>query len=106
MADLTAHADVTFGGTATGNVSFVTWETTARGQIQAKLEEVVGLLDRSDLLARPHRLAGQTEDYAGPTEYPQAPQDEQTGRLKATGALASGIYWSARSSAHSHSNSP
>jgi hypothetical protein len=51
MADVTAHADVTFGGTATGNVSFVTWETTARGQIQAKLEVVVGLLDRSDLLA-------------------------------------------------------
>lgn len=51
MAHVTAHTDVTFGGTATGNVSFVTWETTARGQIQEKLEEVVGLLDRSDLLA-------------------------------------------------------
>ncbi|MGO9660606.1 MAG: hypothetical protein ACLQVK_01050 [Acidimicrobiales bacterium] len=46
-----AHAAVTFTGTAGGTVTTVTWETAARGHIQARLEEVVQFLDRSDLLA-------------------------------------------------------
>ena len=40
MADVTAHADVTFGGTATGNVSFVTWETTAGVKFRQNLKRL------------------------------------------------------------------
>lgn len=45
---LAANASLTAEGTLAQPVA--TWETAARGEVQAKLEEVVGLLDRSDLL--------------------------------------------------------
>ena len=47
-AALAATFTATAAGTATEPV--VTWETAARGYIQAKLEEVVNLLTTSDLL--------------------------------------------------------
>lgn len=56
-ASPSAHVDVTFAGglTTSGQLTAtlipgVTWETVARGQIQETFEEVVTLLDRSELL--------------------------------------------------------
>jgi hypothetical protein len=53
-ADVSAAAalEATFTATAAGTATepVVTWETAARGYIQAKLEEVVNLLTTSDLL--------------------------------------------------------